>query len=120
MEVHLTVCTKNSHNKCQNLTYSFYMFQNPTILNLTFNYRFPKRFHSFGLVVGFALACTFPLLKGSLLLSDILEMESGLEGGEESTSTGSSSFTLTSEGVCKLISSAPELRTGNYMEKKER
>lgn len=69
---------------------------------------------------GLHKACTCPLPMGSLLLSDMLEKESGLSGGEESTSTGSSSFTLTSEGVCKLMSSAPELGAGNYMGKRKR
>lgn len=36
----------------------------------------------------------------SPLLSDMLEEESGLPGGEESTCKGPSSSSLTSEGVC--------------------
>lgn len=62
--------------------------------------------------VPLVLTPTFPLLTMvSLLLSDMLEKESGLPGGEESTSTGFSSFTFTAsaEGVCRLMSRATSL-----------
>lgn len=67
----------------------------------------------------FVLFSTIPLAVASLLLSDLLEMESGLVGGEESTSTGSSSFTRTmSEGVCRLMSRAEEPGAGSCSVKK--
>lgn len=52
---------------------------------------------------------TFPLTKGSLLWSDFEVIDSGLSGGEESTSTGASFFTFTSDEVCRLMSKATEL-----------
>lgn len=57
---------------------------------------------------------TFPLTRGSLLLSDLPEIDSGLPGGEESTSTGASSFTFTSDGVCSVMSKATELAAGSW------
>lgn len=46
------------------------------------------------------MPCTLPLTLESLLLSDMLEEESGLSGGEESTCKGPSSSCFTSDGVC--------------------
>lgn len=61
------------------------------------------------------LLITFPVTIGSWLLSDIPDIDSGLPGGEESTSTGaSSSFTFTSDGVCRLMSKATELAAGSW------
>lgn len=56
--------------------------------------------------VGAELATGFkgislPLTLESLLSSDMLDEESGLSGGEESTCNGPSSSSLTSDGVCK-------------------
>ncbi len=47
------------------------------------------------------MCCTLPLTLESLLSSDMLDVESGLPGEEESTCKGPSSSSLTSDGVCK-------------------
>lgn len=54
------------------------------------------------LLAQFIATCsTLPLTLESLLSSDMLDEESGLPGGEESTCKGPSSSILTSDGVCK-------------------
>lgn len=62
---------------------------------------------------------TFPLTRGSLLLSDFPEIDSGLSGGVESTSTGASSFTFMSDDVCRLMSKATELEAGSWERHRE-
>lgn len=47
-----------------------------------------------------SIPCTLILTLESLLSSDILEEESGLPGGVESTSKGPSSSFFNSDGVC--------------------
>lgn len=56
---------------------------------------------------------TFPLTRGSMLLSEFSDIDSGLPGDEESTSTGASSFTFTSDPVCRDMSKATELEAGS-------
>lgn len=60
-----------------------------------------------------ALHLTFALTSKSLWLSGFGEIDWGLHGGEESTSTGTSSFTFTSDDVCKVMSKAPVFEAGS-------
>lgn len=48
-----------------------------------------------------------------MLLSEFSDIDSGLPGDEESTSTGASSFTFTSDPVCRDMSKATELEAGS-------
>lgn len=73
----------------------------------------PSSLHTYAIPL-IKFSCTFPLTRGSLLLSDFPDVESGLPGGEESTSTGASCFTFTSDGVCRLMSKATELEAGSW------